>query len=122
MRDYRELDVWKESRVLNKMVYEVTKQFPDEEKFGLTGQIRRCSISVASNIAEGCGRNSDPDLLRFLFIARGSLFEVETQLLLAFDLEYLSAVPFEELQVQITTCKKLLNGFISYFKNKQPNH
>ncbi len=99
-------------------VYEVTNGFPKDEVFGLTSQLRRSSISIASNIAEGCGRSTDADILRFLVIARGSLFEAETQLYLALDLNYLSTDEFEKLQVQILACKKLLNGFIGYFKKK----
>lgn len=119
MKDYRELDVWIESRRLNKLVYQVSNDFPKEEVFGLTSQLRRSSVSVASNIAEGCGRSSDADIKRFLMIARGSLFETETQLFLALDLNYLSEGQFESLQVQILSCKKLLNGFIGYFRKKQ---
>lgn len=119
MKDYRELDVWIESRKLNKLVYEISNDFPKEEVFGLTSQLRRSSVSIASNIAEGCGRSSDADVLRFLIIARGSLFETETQLFLALDLNYLSEEQFENLQGQILSCKKLLNGFIGYFRKKQ---
>ncbi|HWZ23616.1 MAG TPA: four helix bundle protein [Cytophagaceae bacterium] len=79
---YKELEVWKRSRVL---VNTLTKKFPKKELFGLLGQIRRCAVSIPSNIAEGCGWNTDKDTLQFLFISRGSLYELETQLLLSFD-------------------------------------
>ena len=80
-RSYTELSVWLHSRKLTKRVYELTRQFPKDELFGLTNQLRRAAVSIPSNIAEGCGRQHTRDTLQFLFIARGSLFEVETQLL-----------------------------------------
>ena len=88
MKSYIELDVWKQSRLLVKQVYELTKQFPKEEQYGLSNQMRRCSVSIPSNIAEGHGRNHTKDSLQFFFIARGSLYELETQLYLSNDLGY----------------------------------
>lgn len=78
MKSYIELDVWKQSRLLVKQVYELTKQFPKEEQYGLSNQMRRCSVSIPSNIAERHGRNHTKDSLQFFFIARGSLYELET--------------------------------------------
>ena len=83
---YRELEVWKQTRVLVKNIYQLTKNFPKDEQFGLTNQQRRAAISIPSNIAEGCGRNSFKDSLHFFFVARGSLYEVETQVIISFDL------------------------------------
>lgn len=82
---YRDLDVWQQSRLLVKNIYQLTKIFPKEEQFGLTNQLRRAAISVPSNIAEGCGRNHFKDSVQFFFISRGSLYEIETQLVLATD-------------------------------------
>jgi four helix bundle protein len=113
---YTDLDVWKESRVLVKMLYEQTSTFPKEEMFGLTNQIRRAAVSVPSNIAEGCGRETPKDTLRFLSIAKGSLYEIETQCYLSFDQNYCSEASLHLLLEQITTCKKLLNGFMSYYR------
>ncbi|MCA0958028.1 four helix bundle protein [Muricauda ruestringensis] len=113
--EYIELDVWKESRELVKLVYDLTKVFPKEEIYGLTNQIRRCSCSIPSNIAEGCGRKTPNDTIRFLHIARGSLYELETQLFLSFDQEYLSQKELDLILSQIVLCKKLLNGFINYY-------
>lgn len=113
---YTDLDVWIESRKLVTMIYQLTMQFPKDELYGLTNQIRRCSISVPSNIAEGSGRNSTNDTLKFLFISRGSLFELETQIYLSLDLKFIKCQDFDEIINQITTCKKLLNGFINYQK------
>lgn len=116
-KSYTELDVWMQSRQLTKRVYEVTRQFPKEELFGLTNQLRRAAVSVPSNIAEGCGRQHTRDTLQFLSIARGSLFEVETQLYLAFDLSYLNDATLRESIAAITNCKKLLQGFIRYYRS-----
>lgn len=116
--DYQELDVWKESRKLVSMIYATSKTFPKEEVFGLTNQLRRASVSVISNIAEGCGRNTIKDSLQFFYISRGSLFESEAQLLVAGDLNYLEDTDLKEILIQLTSCKKLLNGFIRYQKSK----
>jgi four helix bundle protein len=116
-KSYTELNVWLRSRQLNKMIYELTRLFPKEEQFGLTNQIRRAAVSVPSNIAEGCGRQHTRDTIQFLFIARGSLFEVETQLYLAFDLAYVTQATFGETLALITDCKKLLQGFIRYYRS-----
>ena len=113
---YRELDVWIQPRLLAKMIYQLTKKFPEGERFGLTSQLRRAAISVPSNIAEGCGRNHVKDSIQFYFVARGSLYEIETQLVLSQDLEMISSVEFQEIINQVTRCKKLLNGFINYFQ------
>ncbi|MFM9984291.1 MAG: four helix bundle protein, partial [Flavobacteriales bacterium] len=118
INSYRDLDVWKQSRLLVKSVYQLSKSFPKEEQFGLTNQLRRAAISVPSNIAEGSGRNHSKDSIQFFFIARGSLYEIETQLIISFDLEYISESQLQEVLVQVTRCKKLLNGFINYFQKQ----
>tara|TARA_R110002051_G_scaffold325678_2_gene430118 strand:- start:33767 stop:34141 length:375 start_codon:yes stop_codon:yes gene_type:complete len=115
--EYTELEVWKEARVLVNCMYQIPKTFPKEEVYGLTSQIRRCSVSIPSNIAEGCGRRTSADTIQFLHISRGSLYELETQLFLALDQGYLSKERFDELFIQILKCKKLINGFIKYYKN-----
>ena len=120
-KSYQELDVWKQSRILVKIIYELTKTFPSEEQFGLKTQMRRSAVSVPSNIAEGCGRNHSKDSTQFFFIARGSLYELETQLILAFDLNYLAQEDFELGESQVTRCLKLLNGFINYFQSNTGN-
>ena len=88
MHNYLELNVWKKARVLVKKVYELTAEFPTDERFGLISQLRRCSVSIPSNIAEGSGRGSNKDFARFLSISMGSAFELETQLWLSLDLEF----------------------------------
>lgn len=115
-KDYTELEVWMEGRKLVDLVYNLTKMFPKEELFALTSQIRRAAISIPSNIAEGCGRRTSKDTLQFLHIARGSLYELETQFYLAFDQKYISKDDFEIIDVKILLCKKLISGFINYYK------
>ena len=100
-----------------KKIYPMTKKFPEGERFSLTSQLRRAAISIPSNIAEGCGRNHHKDSIQFFFIARGSLYELETQLVLASDLEFVSNSNSQEIIEQVALCKKLLNGFINYFQN-----
>ena len=116
--NYTELDVWKYSRELVKLVYKLTKSYPQEELYGLTNQIRRSVISVPSNIAEGVGRQSNKETIHFLFIAKGSLNEVETQLYLSFDLGYISEEELKNILEKVISNKKLLNGFINYYNKK----
>jgi len=115
--EYTELEVWKESRVLVNILYEITGKFLKEKMCSLTSQMRRSAISIPSNIAEGCGRRTSADTVQSLNIARGSLYELETQVYLASDQDYLNKESFESLQEQMVKCKKLLNGFINYYKN-----
>tara|TARA_R110000868_G_scaffold52221_4_gene165228 strand:- start:11856 stop:12209 length:354 start_codon:yes stop_codon:yes gene_type:complete len=114
--EYTGLHVWKESRKLVSSVYLLTKELSKDELYGLTSQIRRGAVSIPSNIAEGCGRRTSADTIQFLHISRGSLFELETQLYLALDQEYLTKENFTIILNQIYSCKKLLNGFIKYYK------
>jgi four helix bundle protein len=113
---YTELEVWLETRKLTNLVYDKTKVFPKEEIYGLTNQIRRCAVSIPSNIAEGVGRQSSKETLHFLHISRGSLYEIETQFYLSLDQNYISESDFEIITTQVETCKKLINGFINYYK------
>jgi len=115
---YIDLNVWTKSRELVKLVYELTTSFPKEEIYGLTSQIRRSAVSVPSNIAEDCGRRTSKDTIRFLYISRGSLFELETQVYISIDMDYVSKNRSEIMLEKITVCKKLLNGFINYYKTK----
>lgn len=118
MKNYKELDVWKNSRALVKEVYLITKAFPKEEQYGIISQMRRSAVSVPANIAEGHGRNHDKDSIQFFHISRGSLYELETLIILATDLEYINEKITVELLTKIETCRKLLNGLIRYFENK----
>lgn len=116
--EYVKLEVWIEARKLVNLLYDSSKLFPKEELFGLTNQMRRASISIPSNIAEGCGRQTSKETINFLHIARGSLYELETQYYLAFDQGYIGEDSFNKALEQIKLCKRLLNGFINYYKNK----
>ena len=118
-RTYRDLDVWKKARVLVKEVFLLTRKFPKDEVYGLMSQMRRCAVSIPSNIAEGYGRQFKKETIQFLHIARGSLFELETQLFIASDLSYIDEECLEKLLMQLDDCKKLLNGLIKYFENKE---
>jgi len=115
-KNYIDLDVWKGARALSKEVYLASSEFPNDEKFGLTSQIRRAAVSIPSNIAEGCGRNYPKDSIQFFYIARGSIYEVETQLYLAFDLNFISEINLSVLLEKLETTRKLLNGFIKYYQ------
>lgn len=119
-KSYKELEVWQLARQLVATIYAVSQGFPKEELFGLTNQLRRAAVSVPSNIAEGCGRQTPRDTINFLFIARGSLYELETQLYVALDLHYLNQEAIAPLEAQITSCKKLLHGYINYHRQKLP--
>lgn len=108
MHRYQELEVWKKSMDLSEQVYLFTEKFPSDEKFGLTSQIKRAAVSVPYNIAEGAGRNTNGEFKQFLGIAIGSLFELETQLLLAVRFKYLNQIN-EELE-NIESLRKMLFG------------
>lgn len=105
-KKYTELDVWKNSRVPVKIIYDVTKEFPKEETFGLMNQMRRCSVSIPSNIAEGCGRQYSKDSIQFFYIARGSLYELKTQLYLSLDQNYINSNNLDLSLAKVETCQK----------------
>ena len=117
-KSYTELDVWIQSRVLVKSIYEANRVFPKEELFSLVSQMRRSSVSVPSNIAEGIGRNHTKETIQFLHIARGSLYELETQCFISFDLGYVSNLVLDDFLLKIVSCKRLLNGLINYYISK----
>lgn len=118
MKDYKELDLWKEARKLVSDVYRLTSDLPSDEKFGLKSQLQRAAVSVPSNIAEGFGRSTSSDTQRFLIIARGSLFELETQLYLCSDLKLISDTELQNVNGQVLVCIRLLNGYLKYLKSK----
>lgn len=112
IRSHRDLRAWQLAYALGLAVYRLTASFPRAEQFGLVSQLRRCVISVPSNIAEGFGRGSTQDYVRFLKIARGSLFEVDTQLQYSKDLGYISAEQYSTLQEEWNGVSKVLAGLI----------
>lgn len=107
MHRYQNLKVWQKAMDLTESVFLLTRDFPEEERFGLNSQIRRSAVSVPSNIAEGAGRNSNPDFIRFLNIATGSLNELETQILISHRLNYLSKSQLEEVLPLVTEVQKM---------------
>ena len=113
MQDFRNLRVWRRAHEFSLSVYRQTEKFPGEERFGLVSQLRRAVVSIESNIAEGCGRDSDPDFARFLRMAMGSAFEAECQLLLARDLEFLTDTEHDDLASTIGEVKRMLKSLIS---------
>jgi four helix bundle protein len=117
-KSYTSLDVWKNSRELVKQLYFLTNSFLKEELYSLTSQMRRAAISIPSNIAEDVARNYQKETIQFLHISKGSLYELETQLFLAFDIGYLNEDQLALILNHIETCKKLVAGFISYYRNK----
>ena len=112
MKDFRTLKVWQKAHQFALAVYKVTKDFPREELYRLTSQIRRSSMSIPTNIAEGTGRFTDKDFARFLQISMGSASEAEYQLLLARDLGFISNEKYVPLQAQIVEIKKMLASFL----------
>jgi four helix bundle protein len=108
MENFKNLKVWAKAHELTLTVYKRTRAFPNDEMYGLTSQIRRASASIGANVAEGCGRRSDPEMKRFLQIARGSASELEYHLLLAKDLQYLSAMEFKELEAKVLEIQRML--------------
>ncbi len=116
MRDFRKLEIWHLSRSLVKKIYEITAEFPDTEKYGLCSQLQRAVVSIASNIAEGSSRNSEKGFARFLEIAQGSAFEVETQLVLANDISYLTDESLETLLEELHVLQKKINSLITVIR------
>ena len=112
MKDFRQLKVWEKSHQLALAIYKATKQFSKEELYGLTSQIRRSSMSIPTNIAEGCGRNTDKEFARFLQIAMGSASETEYQLILARDLEFLTKDEHEKLHSEVEEVKRMLASLL----------
>ena len=116
MKDFRKQKVWQKSHQLTLDIYKVTANFPREELYGLTNQLRRSCASIPANIAEGCGRQSEADFSRFLQIAMGSATELENHLMLSFDLEYLQDHNYEHLSNGTLEVKKMLTSFIKKLK------
>jgi four helix bundle protein len=117
-KTFRDLIVWQQAYTLTLEVYKATQQFPKEELYGLTNQIRRATVSITSNIAEGFGRAGSREKDQFYAIAHGSLMEVESQLLIAKGLGYGQKVNYTELEVQSTTVSKLLHDIRRANKEK----
>ena len=118
IRSYRDLEAWRLAIRLTKVVYRMSEHFPSNERFGLTSQIRRAAVSIASNIAEGWGRGSTSDNARFLRMARGSMYEVETQGLIALELGFVEKDKFDFFEQTIDEAGRVLAGLIRSIENK----
>ena len=119
MKTHKDLDVWRKSVSLVTSIYEVTKTFPNDEIYGLTNQTRRSSVSIPSNIAEGSARQGDKEFAHFLYISLGSLSELETQLIIANSLNYLSLKDYDSVITSLEEIRRMLLGLIKYVRNRQ---
>lgn len=115
---FEKLIAWQKSRELALLILKTTRQFPKDELFGLTSQMRRCSISISSNLAEGSGRNSFKDKARFTEIAYSSSLELLNQIILSFDFEYISEIEYHQIREKITEVNMLIDGL---YKSQKAN-
>jgi four helix bundle protein len=113
MRDFRRLDIWKRSIMLAREINLLTSQFPSHERFSIVSQMNRAAVSIASNIAEGCGRRTKPDLIRFIHIAMGSAFELETQIEISFLNNYINDTTHKIVINKLQELQKMMSGFIA---------
>lgn len=116
MHNYKKLAVWKKGIDLATAIYKVTQQFPGEEKYGITSQMRRCAVSISSNVAEGAGRNSDNEFRHFLNIAFGSCSELETQLIISNKLKYITENEFDTISPKLVEVQKMIFTLIKKFE------
>jgi four helix bundle protein len=118
MNNFRELKVWQKARAIVKDVYGLTISFPDDEKYALTSQIKRASVSISSNIAEGSGRNTDADFAKFLDISLGSCYEIENDFILASDLLFISKNELKTITDKIQEIERMLIGLMNSLRKK----
>lgn len=111
--NFRKLNIWKEGIQVTKETYSMTRLFPKEERFGLSSQIQRCAVSIPSNIAEGTSRSTNKHFNQYLETALGSAFEWETQLIIAFEIEYISKETFEHLENKIQRIQNQIIKFMN---------
>ena len=116
MNRYQDLKVWQKAMDLVEIIYELSKSFPDEEKFGLTSQIRRSAVSIPSNIAEGSGRSSKKEFLQFLSIATGSLFELDTQIMITKRTGIIDSTKQSEMSLRIEEIHRMIFGLMNSLK------
>ena len=119
---YKDLDVYKKSIDFVVDIYKISESFPESEKFGLITQLRRAAVSLPSNLAEGSGRNGRKELINFLHIARGSLFEIGTQLEISQRLGFVSQDDYDKLEERRATIQRMMNALISSLRKKGENH
>lgn len=116
MKDFHNLKIWERAHKLTMSIYMLTKEFPKEELYGLTNQMRRSSSSIPTNIAEGCGRDSQAELTRFFKLAMGSSSELDYQLILAHDLQYMDVKAYTNLSAELSEFRRMLNALIQKIK------
>lgn len=116
MHNFRELQVWKKAMELTTVFYQISKNYPKEELFGLTSQSRRCMVSIPSNIAEGAGRDTDKQFVQFLGISLASSFEFETQIIIAKNLEYIDIDKFDLIILELNHIQNMLIKLIRNYK------
>ena len=114
MKTHKDLNAWKNSIELVTEIYKITKLFPKEEQFGLINQMKRSAVSVPSNIAEGAGRNHNKEFIQFLFIAQGSLSELETQLIISMNLAFIDESTYKKLNEKMIEIRSQLSGLIKF--------
>jgi four helix bundle protein len=119
IQNYKELSVWQKSVALTTDLYRFTSHFPDTERYGLTSQIRRATTSIAANIAEGWGRGSRGEYIQFLTVARGSLIELETHLIIAGNLHFLKSDEFDSISKPVNDIEKMLNRLIAVLRTNR---
>ncbi len=117
IKNFTDLNAWQEGHKLVLLIYQITKNFPQEEKFGLVAQMRRAAVSITSNIAEGFSRQSYADKIRFYFMSQGSVTELQNQLIIAKDLNYISEKESEDIIQKTVDVHKIINGLIKASKN-----
>ena len=118
VKTHKDLDIWKMSIALVKEIYALTESFPENERFGLISQLRRAAVSIPSNIAEGSARNGNKEFIQFCYIALGSLSEVETQVMIAKELDFSNPISTNNILQNIEIIRKKLLNFIKYLKTK----
>ena len=118
MKTHKDLDVWKRSLEFVMDIYKISRNFPKEEMYGITSQIRRSAVSIPSNISEGAARSSDKEFAHFISISLGSIAETETQLIITRNLGYISEVDFNQLEIKLTEIRKLALGLKKFINEK----
>jgi len=119
VQDFKDLIVWQRAKELTVMIYKLTKEFPKAEQYGLTSQIRRAAVSIVSNVSEGYARQHTGEFIQFLYIAMSSSAELETQLIIAEELEYLRPEEHDKILSVLKEIQKMLNGLINSLKSRR---
>jgi len=117
MRDFHKLKIWERAHKLTLLLYKVTRSFPNDELYGLTSQIRRSSASIPTNIAEGCGRDSQAEMIHFFQLAMGSSSELEYQLILAHELQYITEGAYKDVSTELIEIRRMLNTYTRKLKS-----